>query len=252
MFTDILPAAMQQQNPAADVLYAVEVLNRDGRSAGLSNRVAVLAAPTLPPPPDFHADLAANGVEFSWTSAGDASPAANIQHRYRIYRRNESTGKDAIAMEIPAGQAGVARGQDSSFEWEKTYSYRLTSVTIVNRTGGESQVEGDDSTPIRIVAHDVFPPGVPSGVQAVYSGEGQQPFIDLVWGPVTDADLAGYNIYRHEDDQQPVKLNSDIVKAPSYRDRAVAEGKTYFYSVSAVDARGNESGRSEEASETVP
>jgi fibronectin type 3 domain-containing protein len=42
------------------------------------------------------------------------------------------------------------------------------------------------------------------------------------------------------------------VKTPAFRDTKVEGGKTYFYSVSAVDARGNESGRSEEASETVP
>jgi fibronectin type 3 domain-containing protein len=93
---------------------------------------------------------------------------------------------------------------------------------------------------------------VPAGLQAVYSGEGQRPFIDLIWAPVTDADLAGYNIYRREAAGISVKMNSDLVKSPSYRDDAVASGKTYFYSISAVDVRGNESTRSEEASETVP
>jgi fibronectin type 3 domain-containing protein len=47
-------------------------------------------------------------------------------------------------------------------------------------------------------------------------------------------------------------VNSELVKAPSYRDSDVASGKTYTYSVSAVDLRGNESHRSEEASEPVP
>jgi len=46
-FTDTLPAAIQQQNPTGDVTYSVEVLNRDHRGAGLSNRVSVPAAPTL-------------------------------------------------------------------------------------------------------------------------------------------------------------------------------------------------------------
>jgi len=93
---------------------------------------------------------------------------------------------------------------------------------------------------------------VPQGLQAVYSGEGQKPFVDLIWAPVTDADLAGYNVYRREGDTAPIRLNSGLVKAPSYRDSAVMPGKTYFYSVSAVDLRGNESARSDEGSETVP
>jgi fibronectin type 3 domain-containing protein len=76
--------------------------------------------------------------------------------------------------------------------------------------------------------------------------------VDLIWAPATDADLAGYNLYRREGDSAPAKLNSELVRSPSYRDNAVASGKTYYYSASAVDVRGNESARSEEANETVP
>jgi len=89
-------------------------------------------------------------------------------------------------------------------------------------------------------------------LQAVFSGEGQQPFIDLIWAPGLEADLAGYNIYRREENGQAVKLNTELVKMPAYRDTAVQSGKTYIYSVSAVDVRNNESARSEEASERVP
>jgi fibronectin type 3 domain-containing protein len=103
-----------------------------------------------------------------------------------------------------------------------------------------------------VIAHDIFPPSVPAGLQAAYSGEGQKPFIDLVWAPVTNTDLAGYNVYRSEANGSPIKLNSELVKSPAYRDSAVASGKTYTYTVSAVDVRGNESQRSEETSEPVP
>jgi fibronectin type 3 domain-containing protein len=90
-------------------------------------------------------------------------------------------------------------------------------------------------------------------LQAAYSGEGQKPFVDLIWAPVMNADLAGYNVYRSEAaGEAMVKLNSELVKSPSYRDSAVASGKTYSYSVSAVDVRGNESPRSEATSEPVP
>ena len=132
-------------------------------------------------------------------------------------------------------------------------STAITAVTIVKRPDSEVQVEGDDTPPVRVIAHDVFPPSVPAGLQAAYSGEGQKPFIDLIWAPVTNADLAGYNVYRSEaNGAAAAKLNSELVKSPSYRDSAVASGKTYTYSVSAVDVRGNESQRSEETSEPVP
>jgi len=105
---------------------------------------------------------------------------------------------------------------------------------------------------VKVFAHDVYPPAVPSGLQAVFSGVGQPPFIDLIWSPVTDADLAGYNVYRREDDGPSAKTNSELVKTPALRDSNVSSGKKYFYSVSAVDLRGNESARSEETSESVP
>ncbi len=253
-YTGTLPAAMQPQDPSAEITYAVEVLNRNARGAGLSNRVHVPAVATLPPPTDLAAELTGDGVVLTWTSAGESQNVPNIQYRYRIYRRDESSGKDAIAGEvpIPTPEPGPLHFTDSTFEWEKTYLYRITAVTIIKRPDSEVQVEGDDTAPVRVIAHDVFPPSVPSGLQAGYSGEGQKPFIDLVWAPVTNADLAGYNIYRSEGNGAAIKLNSDLVKSPSYRDSAVASGKTYTYSVSAVDVRGNESQRSEETSEPVP
>ncbi len=234
-------------------------MNRSARGAGLSNRVHVPAIVTLPPPSDLAAELTGDGVVLTWTSAGESQNVPGVQHRYRIYRSDESSGKDAIAGEVPLAESGPAHFTDSSFEWEKTYLYRVTAVSIVKRPDGEVQIEGDDSAPVRVLAHDVFPPSVPAGLQAAYSGEGQKPFIDLIWAPVTDADLAGYNVYRSESSEakgvevgMTVKLNSELVKSPSYRDTAVASGKTYTYAVSAVDVRGNESQRSEPTSEPVP
>jgi hypothetical protein len=262
-YGDTLPSAWLQLDPSLDVIYAVEVMNRHNRAAGLSNLVHVPAILTLPPPDDLSADLSGDGVALTWTSSGEPPGATSVSNsgnsvkpefRYRIYRRDESSGQDAIAGEIPIEPAGAKHFTDSGFEWEKTFLYRITAVSVVKRAEGEVSIEGDDSSPVRVVAHDVFPPSVPTGLQAAYSGEGQKPFVDLIWAPVTSADLAGYNVYRSDQDSAEaiVKLNTDLVKSPSYRDPDVVSGKTYTYSVSAVDVRGNESRRSDPTSETVP
>jgi len=265
-YADTLSAEIQEQNPSGEITYAIEVPNRDGRSAGLSNRVQVPAAPALPPPSNFAAETTASGVELTWDGEADSPGAPAISHRYRVYRREVDGGKDVVAGEVPLQAAGPIRLMDQSFDWGKTYVYRAEVVTTVNlglrpcanaaASGADCaevyEVEGDDTAEVKVTATDVFPPAVPAGVQAVYSGAGQGPFIDLIWAPVTDADLGGYNVYRREGNGAAAKLNTELVKSPSYRDRAVAAGKEYFYSVSAVDVRGNESGRSEEASESVP
>jgi fibronectin type 3 domain-containing protein len=129
----------------------------------------------------------------------------------------------------------------------------VETVTVVAQENKpEIQVEGADTPEIKVFVDDVFPPAIPSGVQAVASGPGQKTFVDLVWAPVTDVDLDGYNVYRREEGAAPVKVNAALLKTPAYRDDAVVSGKTYLYSVSAVDVRGNESARSEEAGEVVP
>ena len=252
-YTDTLPKQMESDDPSAFASYAVQVLNRNRRAAGLSNQVRVSLARTLPAPRDFHASVAKEGMVLSWAGDVISLAPADIHYVYRVYRRVEGSNEQALAGETAAGIGTMFTFTDVNIEWEKTYYYRAEAVTVIQRPNtSKLEVEGDDTPEIGVVAHDVFPPVVPSELQAVFSGPGQKAFIDLVWAPVSEADLAGYNVYRHEGGTSPVKLNSELIKAPAYRDEDVTSGKKYFYSVSAVDIHGNESGRSEEASETVP
>jgi hypothetical protein len=249
---DNLPPTLLVKSPRAQIFYAISMLNKNGRSAGLSNIVHVPAVPALPPPSDFRAQITGEGVVLSWTGIPSAPETPGMRHSYRVYRRLDGGNNDTVVGEVPV-EASATRLVDHSFDWEKTYLYRATIVTHIQEDGKpETQFEGDDTPAVKVFAHDVFAPAVPGGLQAVYSGVGQKPFIDLIWAPDTDADLAGYTVFRREASSEPVKINSELVKAPAFRDMNVASGKTYWYSVSAVDVRGNESARSQEASETVP
>jgi hypothetical protein len=253
-YTDTLPSHITSDDPAASISYAIEVLNAEGRAAGLSNQVRVPLVRTLPPPQDFAARVTSQGVVLNWTSeippAGSTKTLRNV---YRVYRRPEGSKEQILAGEIPAGGERSLAFTDSNIEWEKTYEYHVDTVTVIAQENKpEVQVDGDDTPEIRVFADDIFPPAVPSGLQAVASGPGQKTFVDLVWAPVTDVDLDGYNVYRHETGATAVKVNAGLVKTPSYRDVSVSSGKTYLYSVTAVDVRGNESARSEEAGEAVP
>src|SRR5579864_594777 len=254
-YTDTLPASMESDAPSASMTYAVSVLNRDGRGAGLSNLARVPLAHTLPPPQDYHAQVTSQGIVLSWSNnLPPADPQQPIHYLYRVHRRQEGSGQTELVGELPPATEPRLTLTDSSFEWEKTYKYLAEIVTVIAEPNKpEVQVEGDDTPALTVFAHDVFPPAVPSGLQAVFSGPGQQAFIDLVWAPVSDVDLAGYNVYREEEGSTAVtKLNSELARTPAYRDATVVAGKRYSYWVSAVDVRGNESARSEEASESVP
>jgi hypothetical protein len=277
IYTDTLPVLAGVQ-PQDEITYAVEVMNDRNRSAGLSNQIQVPLMPAVRPPDGFKAELTAQGVKITWACPPPPPQFANVEYRLRILRRlaGSQTGgkitdeKIAEPTFTQPGQADCAGPPvldtsflDTSFEWEKTYDYRAAVVTVISEPTKSQpatsegakppiEIEGDDTPSVTVVAHDVFPPAVPSDLQAVFSGPGQQPFVDLIWSPDTDADLAGYNVYRREDGGPITKLNSELVKTPAYRDGKVQSGKKYFYSISAVDVRGNESAKSVEASEEVP
>jgi len=257
-FTDTLPAEWMERNPAGFATYALADFNVHGKSAGLSNQLKVPLAPTLEAPFDVQARLTADGIELSWTEGPTLAKEARmgrpeLSFWYRVFRQTEGENKRAALVgEVNAGDHRT-EFVDRNFDWEKTYEYRVVPITRVQQGRGEPiEVEGDDSPPIAVDAHDVFPPAAPTGVQAVYSGVGQKPFVDLTWAPNMEPDLAGYNVFRREAGAQPKKINHDLVKTPSFRDASVQAGHQYFYSVSAVDQRENASERSEEASEVVP
>jgi hypothetical protein len=252
-YTDELPGLILSDNPEGYATYAVEVLNLENRGAGLSNQVHVPLVRTLPPPADLSRRVTAQGIVLNWTNDAPTQPSQTLHYVYRVYRRQEGTTKAGLVGEAVPGTDRTLAFTDSTIEWQKTYYYHVEAVTVIAQGSKPGiEVPGEDSPEVTVFANDIFPPAVPSGLQAVSSGPGQPPFIDLIWSPDSEVDLAGYNVYRREGNSQPVKLNSDLVKTPAYRDKNVIPGKTYFYSVSAVDIYENESNRSEEASEMVP
>ncbi|HEV3038589.1 MAG TPA: hypothetical protein VHA33_12515 [Candidatus Angelobacter sp.] len=244
-----------QTPPSANfAAYTVQPANSSGRTSGNSNQVFVPLVPTPPAPKNVRAEVIPDGVKISFDPVSPVQRDSGLTARYasRIMRRLEGSKQPVVVAEPNIGNEAMAV-IDKGIEWEKKYEYWVTPVTYWQQDDNhKGVVEGEDSPVIPVFTKDIFPPAVPSGLQAVYSGVAQQPFIDLTWTPNTEPDLAGYNIYRRTEGQQVVKINSDPVKTPAHRDTKVQPGTKYFYSVSALDLRGNESARSQETSESVP
>ncbi len=250
--TDSLTNVLQNPGIGDFITYSVRAQGHSGRSDGDSNKVQVPTVATLPPPQALRSTLTPEGVSLSWEVAPPPQSASELkpQYFYRIRRRAEQSREPVTLGQVAPAPGGVSF-LDKSMDWENHYEYWVTPVTLWEGEGRKGEVEGDDSTPVPVFVHDTFPPAVPTGLQAVSSGLVQQPGIDLTWTPNSDPDLAGYNVYRMEANGQPVKINSDLVKTPAFHDPNVQAGGKYSYAVTAVDLRGNESGRSAEASESV-
>ena len=109
------------------------------------------------------------------------------------------------------------------------------------------------------------------------------PAIDLSWNPNPEPRVAGYRVYRqdveggewkrlddHPSEQRPLAGGpglppqqakdrspgtpglAELVREASYRDATVVAGRSYAYRVTAVSDAGNESGPSNEVTETAP
>jgi hypothetical protein len=234
-------------------VYTVLAEGHNGKSFGLPNRVSVPLVPNLPPPQKISATPVPTGIMIRWEPSGPPPTTANTQTQYvyKIMRRLQGAKEPVVAAQVKAGDP-ANNFTDTGIEWEKSYQYWILPVTRWQDGNRKGEIEGDDSPVVDVLAHDSFPPANPSGIEAVYSASAPNSFIDITWTANTEPDLAGYNVYRHRENEQPVKINSDLVKTPRFADPGVQPGMKYFYSVTAVDLRGNESNKSEETSETVP
>ncbi len=268
-FTDKLPASLATGAPRP-LRYFVELTNRKGRSAGLSNAAMVLAGQSPAPVTDLSAQVRKDGIVLRWIP-GLAEP---YQTQVRLERAlltpqpaKQTQGPLAAPAEplkqdllVPVGsQHGVALDKDIRFG--ETYAYRAQRIARVTVDGNTLELDGALSPPVRIDAQNVFPPAVPTGLAAVATPaeNGTGPSIDLSWQPVSEPDLAGYIVYRRQPDipgQQPTLWRRisgpQPVVGPGFHDPNVEPGHTYDYGVSAIGQNGRESARSAPAEETVP
>jgi hypothetical protein len=272
-FTDTLPAALASGKPRV-LTYYVELDSRKGRSAGLSNSAEILAGEAPPVVSGLSAEMRKDGVLLRWNAAA-SDTAVRLDRKLLTppakkpeAQKNEQglLAPPAEALErtllVKAGlvEAGADRALDKDIRFGETYEYRAQRVARVTVNGHTLELAGELSAPLRIDAENVFPPGAPKGLAAVATaGEnGTGPAIDLSWQPDTEADLAGYIVYRREPGAggggagwQRISPAQPVV-GPGYDDANVQPGHTYAYAVSAIDEEGHESARSAEAQETVP
>jgi hypothetical protein len=274
-FTETLPAELAAGAPRP-LSYFVELRNRNGRSAGLSNAAEVLAGEAPAPVTGLSAELRKDGVVLRWIPMVAAQETSTIRlHRELLTpppAKPQQSEQGLLAPKpepvevnllvdscpMEAGKGGC-RALDNSIHFGQVYEYRVQRVARVTVEGKTLELAGELSAPVRVEARDIFPPAVPTGLAAVATtgetGAGGAPqfAIDLSWQPVTDVNLAGYAVYRREGDGLWQRISpSGPMVAPAFHDAQVQPGHTYRYAVSSISQSGYESARSAETEETVP
>jgi hypothetical protein len=213
-----------------ELAFVVQVRHPRGRWSAPSKPALVRVVHPVAPPSEVRAEDAPGGVRLHWRRDPRASA-------YRVFRLEAGEPREAARVE-------AAEWIDGDIELGRRYEYVVQALAAAGAGFAESEPSGIAA----IVPEDRFPPAVPSGLTAS-PGIGT---VELAWQRGADADLAGYHIYRATGDGPFARLTAEPAPAPAYRDAGVEPGRTYRYSVSSVDRKGNQSALSEAVSVVTP
>jgi fibronectin type 3 domain-containing protein len=252
-FTDPIAPEETKARPGATLAYVVRMRVSEKRASADSNVVSVRIFPVPERVASVEARLTESAIELSWpaparTSAGDS---LSEMTRYRIYRWQVNPCAATSSVQVPSEGKGKSPSSplatsetnsysDTSFNFDRTYIYVVRSVIQVEG----KELESSDSQPLTVTPRDTFPPAAPqSVVAALLFGPAPGDFVvELSWSISLETDLAGYRVYRSE--QESIRgqlLNADLLPTPAFRDTSVQPGHRYWYAVTAVDRAGNES-----------
>lgn len=112
------------------------------------------------------------------------------------------------------------------------------SFCYVVRTAVSTQplVESAPSPEACVTMADVAPPSPPAGLAALF----REGAVELTWSPSPEVDLLAYRVYRAAPEEGAAERVAEV-KAPAAAWQDVPPPGTWVYTLTAVDAQGNES-----------
>jgi len=251
-FIDPVSPTDPQLRSGQPFVYRVRTLFTAKRPSPDSKDVTLYLSPVAERISSLDASLTEQGLNLKWpaptrTSAGEPLPAIK---EYHVYRGELDPATASVAASDPQrakwkspllqlGATSTTDYRDSGFDYGKTYAYAVRS--LISSPGGA--VESGDSPLAIVTPKDTFPPAAPEGIVAA-TQPGATPgsaAVELSWSINVESDLAGYRVYRSE--QQGARgalLTPELLPSPAYRDNSVEYGQ-HWYTVTAVDRSGNES-----------
>ena len=194
-----------------------------------------------PPPPveDLQIKVGDRAITLKWQPVDRAADGSILAEEpvYQIYRSLDNDKYDPLDQPVADNSFADVRVENS-----KRYFYR---VRTLRRTGDMLQ-GGALSDIVSGVPGDLTPPAPVQHLVAVRVPGG----IKLAWQAVPDVDLAGYRIYRWDQDAQEPDLIGEVESSQNqFIDRQPVAAKRWYYSVSSFDTASpaNESSPSMEA-----
>ncbi|WP_432535058.1 pectinesterase family protein [Kineococcus arenarius] len=204
--------------------YRVTAVDRSGNES-LPAAVSVLRTDRVAPaaPAGLVATATADGVALEWADSTEADLAGYVVQR--------ATGTSTAFETLTATVLATSAFTDTSAVEGTEYTYRVRAADL----SGNLSVPGAGVAALR---PDTAAPAAPQGLSATAATDGTA----LVWSAGTEADLAGYLVFRAQAPEGPwAQLTASAVTAAAYTDTTAPEGVLAHYRVVAVDTAGNTS-----------
>lgn len=180
-------------------------------------------------------------VKLNWSKPALNLSGKKIQNLsgYNVSRKvvpAEGPGKDEAEF-VRLNKASILQEyyEDNDTGIDGEYLYYVSTVS-------STAIESEPSNTVSIKVSDTFPPDPPRNLVAFK----HRTHLYLTWEKITEKDLAHYKIYRKSsgDKEDEFKLFADKVTNNAFKDTKVKKNTTYSYYVTAVDAKENESKKS--------
>jgi fibronectin type 3 domain-containing protein len=254
-FTDPLTPEEIRTRSGQSVFYAVRTRVSQKRTSSDSNLVSLKLYPVPERIPLIEIHATETAIELNWVAPSQTSSGEPLSSalRYDIYRAEVAASADSSPTtkasyatlnfkSTPLASSDSNSYRDTTFAFDHNYFYFVRSVIQVDGTA----VESADSEIAKVTPRDIFPPAAPGNVVAAtaHCAGAEDLYVELSWEMNLETDLAGYRVYRSEDEGTRGELLPSPPLVSSYRDNSVQSGKRYWYRVTAVDRAGNESATS--------
>ncbi len=222
------------------VSYRIEFVDLPGQPYGETITRQKRLTPQLPDPPTgLRAENQGAVVTLHWTYPRVTFDTDDKVIRFFVYRICPDTGiPELIDDEI------VLRNNafDEHFVFFRSAWVNTTESYFVTA----ADITGQQSDASEIVHHEVLDLPRPAFVHDLRAIVTRDNITGLSWAATSDPVAIGYHVYRtHDLSHSFTRLTDEVLPIATtlFYDREVAEGTTYFYQVTAVNAAGGESER---------
>lgn len=212
--------------------FAVTAYDKTGHESAKSTPLTVKPSLQTPSTPEgFEGTAGDSEVILTWLPNSDT-----VTEGYKIVATSADDGGASIFEERDAENNTTMMW--GSLTNGQPYQFKLTAY---NHDGQESDAAFLEVTPEGEVMPDTTPPAVPAG----FAGTTSQDRVYLVWQTNDESDLAGYNLYFSLDEGNNWIHEGQIYPyLSSYTFTNLSYEIAYSFAITAYDALGNESEKS--------